>query len=41
MDSFLWWIVLVVTIISLLVTPSLLNMLWEELVKIWRKDEDK
>ena len=39
--NFWWWIVLVITLICFLITPPLLHMLWEELVKIWRKNEDK
>ena len=40
MEGSFWWIVLVVTIISIVALPGLLTMLWEEVMKqIGDKDE--
>ena len=34
----LWWIVLVVTLISLVALPGLLQMLWQEVMKQMKTD---
>ena len=40
MEGSFWWIVLVVTIISIVALPGLLMILWEEVMKqIKDKDE--
>ena len=40
MDNFLWWIVLVVTIICMVLIPGLINMLIEA-IKEYKRNKDE
>ena len=39
-ENIIWWVVLILTTISFLLIPGLVQMLWEELKKI-KEDENE
>ena len=38
-DDIIWWLVLILTILSVLVLPGLVQLLWEEIKEI--KEDEK